>query len=186
MKLRVNDSASLRTSVLAHHVRFNIHLGKIKFCSRVVEASFLLKLTAHHNGHGNCSGAPCPACICVLQSLLGVADAIRPFERQSLPRTGWNCKQRIHFASAEGHKREVTLGVEIRVRQPYAQATDGWALAFMENIDAALIELGCRSKEGVGVVDSYPHLQSVKVGPTESEEARTSADTMDTKSLLTA
>jgi hypothetical protein len=186
MKLRVNDSALLRTSVLAHHVSFNIQLGKIKICRRVVEASFLLNLSAHHDGNGNCCGAPCPACIGVLQSLLGVADAIRPFKYQSLPRTGWNCEQRIHFASAEGRKREVTLGVEIRVRQPFAQATDGWALAFLEDIDAALIELGCRSKEGVGVVESYPHLQSVEVGPTESEEARTSADTMDTKSLLTA
>lgn len=162
MESQINNSSSLRRSVRAYDISFKIELGETESRGRVVNASFLLDLRGRHNRHGSCGGARCPACIHVLRSLLGVADAIWPLKQESLARAGYDCESRVHFAAAEGRGSEVVLGLEIRVRPPCARATNGWASALMEDINAALMELGCRGREGVGSVNTRPGPQPIE------------------------
>lgn len=186
MKSLVNDSPSLRRLVRTYDINFTIQLGDVETRRRVVEASFLLHCVGRHDGNGTCECAPCPACIRVLQTLLGVADAIQPFGHETLPQSRRECEKRIYFASAPGRGREVTLGLELRVRRSFGRATNGWALAFMEDISAALIELGCRNREDAEVADPRSCPRPVENERTGSDEARTSAATMESESLLSA
>jgi hypothetical protein len=186
MKSQVNEFPSLRESVRAYDISFTIQLGEVEIRRRVVEASFLLHFGGRHDGYGNCGGAPCPACIGVLRTLLGVADAIQPVDHQTLPQPRYVREKRIYFASAEGREREVALGLEIRVRRPFGRATNGWALAFMEDMSAALIEEGCLNREDAQVADSRSWARPVENERTGSDEARTSTATRESESLLSA
>ena len=162
MTWRIDNPSSLRKSVRACDISFKIELGETEIRGRVVNASFLLDLRGRRDGLGICGGAGYSACIHVLRSLLEVADAIWPSKQESLARAGYDCESRVHFAAAEGRGREVVLGLEIRVRPSFGRATNGWALALMQDISAALMELGCPSREGVGSVNPRPCPQPIE------------------------
>ena len=186
MKSQVNESHSLRRSVRAYDISFTIQLGQVEIRRRVVEASFLLHFEGRHDGYANCGGAPCPACIRVLRTLLGVADAIQPFEHQIVPQLRDDCEKRIYFASAQGRERDVALGLEIRIRRPFIRAMNGWAFSFMEDISAALIEHGCRDREDAEGTVSRSCLRPVENERAGSDEARTTTAARESESLLSA
>lgn len=185
MKAQVNETPSLRSSVRVYDISFTIQLGEVEIRRRVVEASFLVRLAGRHDGYGNCGGAPCPSCISVLRTLLGVADAIQPFEHRTLPQPSFVSEESIYFASAQGREREVALRLEIRVRRPFARATNGWAFAFMEDISAVLTGIGCTNLEDTEVANSQ-YCPPVEIGRAGLDEVRTSATMRESESLLSA
>lgn len=179
-----DDLLALQKSVRDYDIHFTIELGEVEVHKRRVEASFLLDLRGRHNGISNCLGLPCPSCICVLRALLGVADAIRPFERGILSRPRDSGDKLLHFAAPEGREREVALRVEIRVRRPFAHATNGWALAFMEELTAVLKEFGCQDRKDFVVAESRSSQPVDAASRTAS--SRVTATSIGTESLLSA
>lgn len=184
LKTDPQELSSLRKSIRTYNVCFTVTLGEVEIRKREVDASFLVELRGYHHGFGECDSIPCRRCIRVLWTLLAVAEAIGPFKYRDDPvRPGYEFEKRLRFSAEKGEQREVVLGLEIQVRQPFATATDGWALNVMEVITTQLLALKCENKEGK--LGFHPELAAAGQ-LSGTREGATTGEGIDTDSRLSA
>ncbi len=181
MTSQPTDSLALRDLIHRYQVTFRLQYAGVQICESMVQVTFFLSLKGHYNEQGKCGPALCSNDNRVLQVLLDVADTLPPFE-QAFKRAGCDWEKRAHYSSGRGRGREVALGVEMTIRRPFAQATDGWGWKFLRLVTVALTELGCRDRGTGEFATAHPYVQPTETERSESAWARASIDSVDTMS----
>lgn len=178
MRSQPTDSRALRDMIRRYQISFRMEYAGVQICERIGQISFYLRLKGEYNEQGKCGPSLCSNDHRVLQVLLDVADTLPPCE-QAFKRAGYDWEKRVHYNSGRGRGREVTLGLEMTIRRPFAQATDGWGWKFLRLVTVALTELGCRDRATGEFVDAHPYMQPPKKERSESAWTGASIDTLD-------
>lgn len=166
----------LRDMVRRHRVGFWVEPDDVRLEGRVVEVTFQLKLVGMHDGAHSNAVLLCRRCGEVLTTLFEVVDALLPFERRSAAQMNLSYEKRMRYTRASDPQYGVCLGFELRMRRPFEQANDGWAMEFLMALTKLLRELACNQFDGPADAESC--IESVAEKPpykTELQEERAAA-----------
>lgn len=142
MKRETMDGSGLKYLIQLYHVGFWVKPDRTDIQGRTVEVTFQLEL---RGTHGHCrvkAGVPCRGCIRVLSALFEIADALLPIERDGANRIGSTYEKRIHYSGGCNAERGVALAFEIKTRRSFEQASNGWAMEFLQEVRQFLTEHG--------------------------------------------
>lgn len=179
------ESLALRDLVRLHQVSFRVEYFGVQVCEGTAQVSFYLSLKGRDEEQGKRGGGRSTDNDRVLRVLLDVADTLPPCE-EAFKQAGYDWEKRVYYTSNQGCDCETTLGLEMKVRRPFAQAAEGWEWKFLRLVTVALGDLGCRDRAAEPFQNSRSNLQRVNTARTEPDVAKRTIVSVGGESRLIA